>query len=123
MTLNEYQEAAGRTWKGHSDPTMATLHALTGLTGETGEVAELVKKQIWHDKQASGMLSELGDVLYYLAMLAHECGYDLDDVAAFNVQKLRQRYPQGFVVGGGLREQQQPSLFDVGAEIPGGGAA
>ncbi len=76
-----------------------------GLTGEAGEVAELLKKKLFQGRgyAADKMLAELGDVLWYLDLMAELHGYTLDDVAAANVAKLRARYPDGFKLGGGIR--------------------
>ncbi|MEK9698038.1 MAG: MazG nucleotide pyrophosphohydrolase domain-containing protein [Candidatus Poseidoniales archaeon] len=46
---------------------------------------------------------ELGDVLYYVAMAATNLNIDLESVAEENVRKLRARYPDGFIEGGGRR--------------------
>ena len=37
-------------------------------------------------------------MLWYVATIAHWYGFDLGDVAAANVEKLRRRYPDGFSV-------------------------
>jgi NTP pyrophosphatase (non-canonical NTP hydrolase) len=69
-----------------------------GLCGESGEVAELVKKHAFHgDKlDRTSLITEMGDVLWYLAHLANALDISLDDVAAGNMEKLRRRYPDGF---------------------------
>ncbi len=67
-------------------------------TGEAGEFANLVKKAIYHNHgfDYSEMVSELGDVLWYLSQLCTSLGIDLDMVADQNLKKLRKRYPNGF---------------------------
>lgn len=35
-------------------------------------------------------------MLWYLAVLAGECGLTLDDIAQANIAKLRARFPDGF---------------------------
>lgn len=69
-----------------------------GLAGESGEAVDLVKKALHHGHplDASKLAKELGDVLWYLAVLAAAIGYDLSAVAEMNVSKLRARYPDGF---------------------------
>ena len=47
---------------------------------------------------------ELGDVLYYVAMAAKNLQISLDEVAKANVDKLKARYPNGCVEGGGIRD-------------------
>jgi NTP pyrophosphatase (non-canonical NTP hydrolase) len=83
----------------------STLNAALGLAGESGEVCELIKKERFQGRayDPAKMLEELGDVLWYLDCMAEVHGFTLDDVAAVNVDKLRKRYPAGFVKGGGLR--------------------
>lgn len=72
--------------------------AAMGLAGEAGEVVDLLKKHLYHGHSLDRdkLTKELGDCLWYLAVLAHLNGVDLADVAAANVVKLRARYPDGF---------------------------
>ena len=85
------------------------LYTTTGLTGEAGEIANKVKKLI-RDQQgevseelADDLLSELGDVLYYIAQMADLLGHSLDDVAQHNVDKLSERMSKGTISGSGDR--------------------
>jgi len=101
MTLNAYQEKALRTARVNEDdktnPLDLARDAL-GVAGEAGEVADLIKKVIGHGHEldVGKVKKELGDVLWYVAVLAHRFGFTLEDVAAANVEKLRKRYPEGF---------------------------
>ena len=66
-------------------------HAILGLVGEAGELADLHKKDVFKPGHASTIeqrIDELGDVLYYVAILAHLDGYTLDDVSKANADKL-----------------------------------
>ncbi len=98
MTFDEYQEESRRT----RNPLLAgwaiSMEAALGLAGETGEVVDLIKKHQCqgHDLDVSGLIEEMGDVLWYLSEMADYLGVSLDDVAAGNVKKLRIRYPNGF---------------------------
>lgn len=91
--LNAYQTEALRTAGGRLDVVMSAL----GLAGEAGEYVEKVKKRVFHDRDipASDFISELGDVLWYVAYAAACQGCTLQDVANANVRKLRARYPAG----------------------------
>ena len=111
MTGKEYQELAMRTNDGkaynrlsvnvmsakfYETPTL--LNGVLGLTGEAGEVSDLVKKGIFHEKgiDETHLKKELGDVMWYIAMICHACGFDLDEILQMNVDKLKARYPEGF---------------------------
>jgi len=102
MTLTEYQEVSKRTIPEQLDAQERLILAL-GLNGEAGEVGEILKKHHGHGKplDTGKLAAELGDVLWYLSAIATAYGIDLDAVARGNVYKLRQRYPDGFVLGGG----------------------
>ena len=82
---------------GEADTALLAINAL-GIAGEAGEVADLVKKHVGHGHplDRNKLAKELGDVLWYVAALAHDIGLDLSTVAALNVVKLRRRYPDGF---------------------------
>lgn len=95
MELNEYQKHAERTANKKHDSL--SNYAL-GLTGEAGEVADIVKKHLHHEHplDSEALLGELGDVLFYLANMARINGYTLEAVADYNINKLKERYPDGF---------------------------
>jgi NTP pyrophosphatase (non-canonical NTP hydrolase) len=109
MELNEYQIEAERTRGVYATALPQPMHLVytaLGLSGEAGEVANKVKK-VYRD--GGGVISadakrqlkdELGDVLWYVAMMAYELAVTLDDVAAFNVGKLRARHLTGAGTGG-----------------------
>jgi len=73
-----------------------------GLAGESGEVTEIIKKHYRHGKELNTehLREELGDVLWYVTVLAASNGIDLYEVAEANIEKLRKRYPEGFVQRG-----------------------
>lgn len=104
MSLNDYQREAARTAASVDHDTLVV--AALGLAGETGEFVELIKKHFFHGKafDREAVKKELGDVLWYLALAASAAELSLDTIAAANIEKLRARYPDGFVPGGGNRE-------------------
>lgn len=113
MTGNEYQELAMRTNDGKCTERLGfltsadentvkdfggLLNGCLGLAGESGETLDLVKKWVFHEKQLDmeHLKKEIGDVMWYVAMICHSAGFQLDDVIQTNVDKLVSRYPEGF---------------------------
>lgn len=102
MLCDEYQKEAMRTAtraEGEEvDPEVHVAVLALGLAGEAGEVADLIKKTLGHGHalESAVLQKELGDVLWYLAVLAKHFGMSLDGIAAANIHKLRLRYPDGF---------------------------
>ena len=102
MTGNEYQTEVMRTAVSADLPIAlkgaAILEGVMGLCGESGECLELVKKRLFqgHKLDKRHLALELGDVAWYLAYAAHALGYDLETIMRMNVDKLWNRYPEGF---------------------------
>jgi len=109
----EYQRLAMRTndgmstkrlkdsiiYQGHENIiTGDLLNGCLGLAGETGELLDEVKKNTFHGKPLDEphLKKELGDVMWYVAMICYAMDWDLDDVMQMNVDKLIARYPEGF---------------------------
>ena len=96
MDINAYQVAAKSTVK-YSQENAIIVSAL-GLTGEAGEVADIIKKIIRDSEESfseevkNEIATELGDVLWYIALLAWELGYTLNDIAELNLKKIVERY-------------------------------
>tara|TARA_B100000683_G_scaffold10753_1_gene11780 strand:- start:1804 stop:2127 length:324 start_codon:yes stop_codon:yes gene_type:complete len=104
MDFNQYQEAARDTAIYPAEQGL--IYTVLGLTGEAGEVAEKVKKMLrdghkLDDKYRGKIARELGDVLWYVANVAHEIGVSLDTVAKANVNKLKDRKVRGKIKGNG----------------------
>lgn len=98
MNFTTYQQLAYRTASRDGDLEKRQLIAALGLAGEAGEVAELIKKQIGHHHplNSAAIAKELGDALWYIACVATLYDLDLTQIATENIDKLRQRYPEGF---------------------------
>jgi NTP pyrophosphatase (non-canonical NTP hydrolase) len=95
--LNEYQNLAMRT-NPSTDFEKNVTNAVLGLCGESGEVADIIKK--WrnqgHGLDEEKIIEEIGDVMWYISLMAHSLGYTLSEVATLNIRKLELRYPYGF---------------------------
>jgi NTP pyrophosphatase (non-canonical NTP hydrolase) len=95
----EYENFVKEHWGGHGlDCT------ILGLVGEAGEVADLRKKE-YHGipRDIDRMNEEVADVLFYIYAYCIETGQDIERLMEANMEKLRARYPDGFVLGGGIR--------------------
>jgi NTP pyrophosphatase (non-canonical NTP hydrolase) len=106
MECDEYQRAALRTAR-EKDAADEFMHLVLGLVGEAGEIAEKVKKLV-RDKNSDlaqldrdDMAAEIGDVLWYAAVLANFLGFSLNEVAQRNVDKLADRQRRAVLSGSG----------------------
>lgn len=98
FTLDEYQEKASKTAIYKDKLTYPAL----GLSGEAGEVANKVKKYMRDGHlDTVDLAKELGDVLWYVAMVANDIDFDLSQIAELNIQKLNSRMERGTIQGSG----------------------
>ena len=76
------------------------FNAAFGLSGEVGEFNDMLKKWVFHEKELDVVHAkkELGDIMWYVAMMCHSFGWELDEILQMNIDKLKARYPQGFDV-------------------------
>jgi NTP pyrophosphatase (non-canonical NTP hydrolase) len=106
MDLNAYQEGARRTAR-YPDVGANPIYPTLGLCGESGEVADKVKKVlrdqdgVFSEEVRHALKLELGDVLWYVAQLASELGFGLDEIATANLDKLASRAARNVIAGSG----------------------
>ncbi len=108
MNLNDYQAKSKSTaiYPGQG-MVGGILYVSLGLSGEAGEVSNKVKKILRDDKRAltdtrrAEIINELGDTLWYIAMMATELHVTLDEVAKINVAKLVNRKANNTIHGAG----------------------
>ena len=123
MTGQEYQKAAMRTNDGRATDRLVDklemidffkhvksgrpsenydfggiIDAALGLSGEIGEFNDMLKKWIFHEKNfdAEHAKKEIGDIMWYVALMCYSFGWELDEILQMNVDKLTARYPDGF---------------------------
>ncbi len=111
MQGNEYQKLAMRTNDGECIRRLlefiaenqaidgaGVINASFGLSGETGELNDMLKKTIFHKHplEKEKMKKELGDIMWYVAMMCESMHFDLDEIMQMNIDKLKARYPEGF---------------------------
>ena len=120
ITATEYQRKAAET---AIFPKEKALEYLTlGLTGEAGEIANKIKKVVRDTKQPyertsfggylgfvkgkkveykDAVIGEIGDVLWYCAMLATEVDANLGKIMEDNLEKLADRKARNRLQGDG----------------------
>ena len=120
--LDAYQTAALKydTYTGFRDGLMkyskdgimlatenGLLEKILGLPGEAGEAADKFKK-ILRDKggvitpsDREEIVKELGDVMWYVAMISEYLEVPLSDVANANIEKLESRLKRNKIHGSG----------------------
>ena len=114
MNANEYQKLAMRT--NDREATKRLLESMLTCDmeyllsqnlvfedeqhGEVGEFNDMIKKWVFHEKSLDmeHAKKEMGDVLWYVAMMCESFGWDLSEIMQMNVDKLKARYPEGFDV-------------------------
>lgn len=100
MEAKEYQKLARKSASSlASDRDKALIVGALGLGGESGEAIDLVKKYLFHghtDGFSAKMFYELGDILWYICLIADTLGYSLEAIMEGNIDKLTKRYPSGF---------------------------
>ena len=108
MQANEYQKAAMATLNPALDKKDVLINSVMGLCGESGEAIDIVKKWLmqWHELDKEHLVRELGDVAWYLAEAATALDIPLEAVFQGNLDKLRQRFPNGFDTGASVNRKE-----------------
>jgi NTP pyrophosphatase (non-canonical NTP hydrolase) len=98
MQFNSYQEKALGT-----DLSNPLDYYFLGLVEESGEVAGLRKRFLRGDYGVDydKLEKELGDVLWYVSMIANRYNISLDDIATTNIRKLQSRKERNVIKGSG----------------------
>ena len=106
ITADYYQSQSGQTAIFPKEKALEYL--ALGLTSEAGEVAGKVKKLIRDGEDVEGfelkkiaIAAEIGDVLWYCAMMAREVGVPLNTIMQENLEKLHSRKQRGTLKGSG----------------------
>ena len=110
MNVNDYQQQAIKTAyidPQHADTLMEKTIWAMGIAGESGEVIEKWKKIVAYKEgkitqnDLNELAKELGDVIWYVAVLANSLGLTLEDIMQRNLDKLASRQERGAIKGRG----------------------
>lgn len=103
--LKEYQALCKATAKKFETSEKEILTWGLGITGEAGDVASCIKKTFAHDNdQRAGIRENIGDTLWYAAMICNFFGWNMQEVLDENVAKLKKRFPSGFTIQDAKRD-------------------
>jgi len=107
MNFKEFQKKAVKT--AFYPNKYKIIYSAMGLGNEAGEVLGKIKKWLRGDdgdgemnkERKQALKGELGDVLWYLAVLARDLDLDLSEIAQENIEKLASRKERGKLTGDG----------------------
>lgn len=101
LTANEYQKRAVT----YRVPTSSPEERVFGLLEECGEFAGVFKRlfrgDYGPDIAGPKAAQELGDILWYVANIAEDNGWNLGDLMQSNLDKLESRQIRGKILGSG----------------------
>jgi len=74
------------------------LHGSCGIATEAGELLDAMKKHIFYGKEVDtvNVVEEVGDLMWYIAIILDELGVEFEDVMDKNINKLKARYGNKF---------------------------
>lgn len=97
MEANTYQRLAERTINQFLTVDEKREHALYGMASEVGEVLGIYQKTFQgHSLNVDKVKDELGDLMWFISELCTVIGISINDVMEHNIEKLLERYPDGF---------------------------
>ena len=74
------------------------LHGACGIVTEGGELLDALKTHIFYGKDIDhiNIVEEIGDLMWYSAVILDELGFEFEDVMEKNIKKLKTRYKKAF---------------------------
>lgn len=118
MTNKEYIENVMKTDAGPKPASRERIvqnfnliHACMGICTESGELMDAIKKTTIYGKPLDvvNLIEEMGDLFWYLGLMANELHVSFDTIMGLNIEKLRKRYPNNFT-------EQDALVRDLDAE-------
>lgn len=116
MNLSDYQRSAEQTAQLDIKTPTGRIELVMGLVSEVGGLARVYKRRIRDDisleAQGEQIVESLGDVLWYVSMVARSVDLDLGYVAERNLVRTQDRYAK--VADPGRDASVPISSFDEG---------
>lgn len=99
MNLDEYQIKA----LSYRLPSASHEYAILGLSGEVGELHQILAKSVRDGVpiDLSLLQKELGDILWFISVIAADFGFKLQEVGMGNLEKLERRSIRNTIMGSG----------------------
>lgn len=102
MDIATYLEESAKTdskkFFADNPKSQSILHAAIGLSTESGEILDNLKKHVYYgnDIDEVNIKEEMGDIMWYMAILMREMDLDFEELLDSNIRKLRKRYGEKF---------------------------
>jgi NTP pyrophosphatase (non-canonical NTP hydrolase) len=98
MNFNEYQNGCVKTLKPGLTREQKIAYFSMKMAEEVGEIIGPLAKNMTHGKPIPDhhVINELGDLLYYISVMADLFEINLADVAKFNADKLYARHGEEY---------------------------
>lgn len=122
MNFSEYTEKAKRTLSSKFEVNQSMkhnviLHGVIGISTESGELLDALEKTVFYGKELDtvNIREEIGDLMWYVAILCDAIGVKMEDILDKNIEKLSSRYPEKFTTEAALNrdlEKERKILED-----------
>lgn len=100
MDFSDYQRRVPHTAKLDVRESRGRVELVLGLVTEVGSLAQVYKKHVRDglplEGQRETLKQEIGDVQWYIAMIAHSLDLDLSQIAEENLIRTHDRYERAF---------------------------
>ena len=99
MNWDKYKKDALRTMSKERHPLHPQIeHGVDGIVTEAGELLDALKCVKFYGKPIDfvNLKEEVGDLMWYIAILCDACNFDLQEVCDINIAKLKARFPDKF---------------------------
>ncbi len=74
------------------------LHGVVGCCTESSELLDAVKRSLFYGTELDlvNLHEEIGDLMYYIALIVDATSGDFDAIIQTNINKLKKRFPDKF---------------------------